>query len=1066
MPDEPPDTALRCYVSYSHSDKQQYPGLIERLVADLLSRLRATVMEDVRFFTDEGVQPGEAWARRTQDEISTSDVIIPIISASHLDSGYLLSELRLSQSLGRGSGPLVLPLLLGQEPARALPEPLRRAQVQDLVAAAEDGPSSSRWRQFVKGIASSIAETRTARLVQEVTLLLAAPADMDATARSLALELEDSWNREAGAHPGSRLSVRSWRHDLFPGGAQDAITTPSRDDMDVVVAVFGHQVGNPWTSAEGRPFASGPVAEVDLAFEAGKPVYVYAQAFGDPSAGEPLVGTLRRWEGNRIRIRQWRSVPELVEQVTRDISRDVVSESGTATGLRGSVAVGPAATLPGGYVPRKAEGVVRDAWEIKPPAPVWLFGMGGVGKTSVAKRLTQMSIDERRSPSVTIWVPHSDAKSTLEAYAEAGLLLRAALPGSQECESAAAPSDTESLARFLLDHLGDEFPWIVVLDDAHGSELIEAGLIPAVSGTGRVIIASREMLPAAETGVLTVNLGPFTVEEAASYVRTMVSVAPTDPGDAVAELCEAVGTNPAVLATAVATINATSLTVGRFLKQLSESSGISATSSPWESFVRMALDGAGQGLPAGAAGRGALAAALTSQSGHPMWIWGDHDVRAWVGGDETPAVLSALERVGLLSMGLEPSNRTGRMHSLFASAILEKPTSDPKVPAELLLRALTQSRLRPKEDIDLRIDNCLHILEVTAFEPPDEVVTSVLRIINHGLKSDSLFRAYERLESAMAARGDNSARLLVSVCVAHAQALEGHGRLAEASTLLRRALYESERELIPDHPTSREIRMRLAFTLTEMGDYDEATTLYRTALESMPPGHPALSMTLNNFSMVLKQTGRFQEAVAVLRHAVSLGSTLQSDILVSLRNLATLLRETGQDEEAVMVFRAALANQTALLGPDHPDTLATMEGLASALISFGSLEEAEATLMRATDGRVRSFGPDHPTSLADRETWAGLLARLGRTDEAEAEYKSLLYDRTRVLGNDHPDTLKTRANLVRVLTSLGHLDEAIRVAEVLRSDAERILGPDHPWIAQMRSDEAVARTASAQGGPP
>lgn len=78
-----------------------------------------------------------------------------------------------------------------------------------------------------------------------------------------------------------------------------------------------------------------------------------------------------------------------------------------------------------------------------------------------------------------------------------------------------------------------------------------------------------------------------------------------------------------------------------------------------------------------------------------------------------------------------------------------------------------------------------------------------------------------------------------------------------------------------------------------------------------------------------------------------------------------------------LLYRALLADQTRVLGADHPDTLQTREGLAEVLTELGRLEEAESLYQALLADQTRVLGADHPDTLQTRDSLADLRLQLG-----------------------------------------------------------------------------------------
>ncbi|MER7750310.1 tetratricopeptide repeat protein, partial [Streptomyces bacillaris] len=128
----------------------------------------------------------------------------------------------------------------------------------------------------------------------------------------------------------------------------------------------------------------------------------------------------------------------------------------------------------------------------------------------------------------------------------------------------------------------------------------------------------------------------------------------------------------------------------------------------------------------------------------------------------------------------------------------------------------------------------------------------------------------------------------------------------------------------------------------------------------------------------------------------------------TLDDLATVLSAAGAASEELLLRRHVLDNESAVLGPDHPDTLASRNNLANVLGDLGEHQAAADLLQQVLTDTERILGPDHPDTLASRDNLANALNALGEHQAAADLLQQVLTDTERILGPDHPDTLASR----------------------------------------------------------
>ena len=99
-----------------------------------------------------------------------------------------------------------------------------------------------------------------------------------------------------------------------------------------------------------------------------------------------------------------------------------------------------------------------------------------------------------------------------------------------------------------------------------------------------------------------------------------------------------------------------------------------------------------------------------------------------------------------------------------------------------------------------------------------------------------------------------------------------------------------------------------------------------------------------------------------------LGSTLETK-----NNLANALSDVGEWAEARRLYEEVLAEETAQLGPTHPDTLLTKGNLATLLDEMGELAEARRLYEEVLAGQSAQLGPAHTSTLRTKNNLANLL---------------------------------------------------------------------------------------------
>jgi tetratricopeptide (TPR) repeat protein len=274
---------------------------------------------------------------------------------------------------------------------------------------------------------------------------------------------------------------------------------------------------------------------------------------------------------------------------------------------------------------------------------------------------------------------------------------------------------------------------------------------------------------------------------------------------------------------------------------------------------------------------------------------------------------------------------------------------------------------------------------------------------------------------------------------------------------MERVVRVYERAFGEDHPNVATALNNLAVLLQTTNRLAEAESLMRRALSiderSFGKDHPKVATALNNLAQLLQAANRLAEAEPVMLRVVTIFEKSfgkdHPNVATALNNLAQLLQMTNRVAEAEPLERRALAIDERSLGEDHPSVARDLNNLASLMQLTHRLAEAEPLVRRALDIDERSFGPDHPEVAVDLHNLAALLESTKRCREAEPLLRRALAIVTASFGNDHPNCVVVRERLDRVRRILGS-------------------GDTHPYLERMllkaRQKDAVAgedyRTAS------
>ena len=250
-------------------------------------------------------------------------------------------------------------------------------------------------------------------------------------------------------------------------------------------------------------------------------------------------------------------------------------------------------------------------------------------------------------------------------------------------------------------------------------------------------------------------------------------------------------------------------------------------------------------------------------------------------------------------------------------------------------------------------------------------------------------------------------------------------------------------------------RNDVALLLTELGRYDEALPLYRSALARqqalLGTGARETLVTTNNLAALQQRRGELAGAESLFRAVLAGESAVSADAEAARlfgsarRGLADLLEDRGELAEACTLLAQGLERLRTHFGERDTDVLATLANLAALEASSGALELAIGHLRSCLAGYAELLPAGHPSVLTLQNNLGTLLVRARRFDEGEALLAQALEGRRKTLGPEHASTLTTASNLGGAWLDLGRLAEAETLLADTRAALLRTLPPGH-WM--------------------
>jgi tetratricopeptide (TPR) repeat protein/predicted ATPase len=261
--------------------------------------------------------------------------------------------------------------------------------------------------------------------------------------------------------------------------------------------------------------------------------------------------------------------------------------------------------------------------------------------------------------------------------------------------------------------------------------------------------------------------------------------------------------------------------------------------------------------------------------------------------------------------------------------------------------------------------------------------------------------------------------------------------------------------LIADTRVSTSLLMTLAILYETKGQYGEALSLYRRALnireQNLGPEHNDVVFTIANLGRLYQVMGHYQQALPLLQRALAmqeqkLGSK-DPQIAALLNNLGTLYQAMGEHEQALPLMERALTISENTKGAEHPDTISFIYNISSLYLNTGKYEEALRFLMRSLVSTQKTLGPEHPTLAFIFNDLAGIYQIIGDVKRALLLFQSALVIQEKVFGSEHPDVASTLNNLAGLYNYMKDYQKALPLVKRALAIQEASFGSNHPDVA-------------------
>lgn len=290
------------------------------------------------------------------------------------------------------------------------------------------------------------------------------------------------------------------------------------------------------------------------------------------------------------------------------------------------------------------------------------------------------------------------------------------------------------------------------------------------------------------------------------------------------------------------------------------------------------------------------------------------------------------------------------------------------------------------------------------------------------------------------------------------------GHYVEAESLLRKSLAirmsaaaDGQEDASTRDLLVAESQFHLAWLLHDLGSYDEAEPLYRSALATVVAVHGKDSLeaakTQFNLAWLMTDRGEIRPAEGLFREVIQIRRRLLPPILAAEIGLTSALYAQGRESEA-------LNEAASTLPGDQLVKLLAGYQLARQQRRLRQFEPATASYQRLLAMAERELPAQHPLRAAMLIDMAGLLREKGNLPAAEDAVREGLGIVRAVMGR-HPKLIEGMTTFAGELESRGDFEEA----EQLNRDALEISRQRRPTHLYEKVEilHSLARIQSVRG---
>jgi tetratricopeptide (TPR) repeat protein len=682
-----------------------------------------------------------------------------------------------------------------------------------------------------------------------------------------------------------------------------------------------------------------------------------------------------------------------------------------------------------------------------PPAQV-ISGLGGIGKTEIATEYIHLHRDDYE---IIWWIRAEHQDRVADALVRLGQRL--------ELRLAATGSGRERAIAAVLEALeSGAWPnWLLVYDNA-AAPLVLQRYMPSCPPGGHIIVTSRLQNWPGYIEADSVEVSPFTEQEAVSFLRRRVPALGADARlrkeederrtSEAGRLAAILGHLPIAIEHAAAYLTETGQSVDDYLTRFGENAHRLLSEQPSD-------------LPASVSATWTMSTALLTADAQHLF-----NLCAFFS-PEPIAVELFLRNAGVvsgppglrefLSSSARVRAAASQMHRL---SLVKVDGARDQIQMHRVVQAVTKGRLRQNRPDMFQAYRAAVDTLLAGSNPgnPDRAANDATYDLSlQHLESDHGF--FNTANPAL--------RQLI---IDQVRRLHLRGNHAEAMRFGLDALRVWSERLGEHDLQVLTMAIEVALAMRSNARAADARTLIlntrRILSEHYDDEHPVALLCDNTYGADLRSKDQLGEALELdLSLLPKFERVFGSDhdrTLNVRNNIAADYRRLGRYQEALDTDLGTYTDRRRILGPNDPITLTSLDAVARDLRDLGRYQESLDTARRVVEGFAAAGGRENLDWLNARKSFAAALRKAGYHWDALQESEDVVQRYREYLGPDHTYTLRAACNLVNDRRAVGEL---VRAEELGQEAFDRCRAAGFPSDLGYATLVSLASVLRAAGRP-